>query len=47
MRGVTFSVHQSIHKPNLELDLVAAQYGRAGQGRDLVKRTGKLGYCFN
>jgi hypothetical protein len=41
-RRVTFGVHQSIHKSNLELDLLTAQCGRAGLGRDLRKRTRKL-----
>jgi hypothetical protein len=38
---------KSIHNPDLVLDLLAAQRGRAGWGRDLGKRACKLLCGFN
>ena len=35
------------YERNLKLDLLAAQSGRGGQGRNLVERTGELFYRFD
>ena len=45
--GIPFDMDEWGDECDLKLDLLATQRGRAGQGRDLVKRAGELGRGFD
>ena len=42
-----FEMHEWRYERYLKLDLIATQRGGRGQGRNMLKGTGELLYCFN